>query len=311
MNKTAIGLVSVALSCALIASCGGGDDSPTPTPTPTSTDTGTPTPSPTPSPTAIDFDFTKAFTQTIFNTSYAYAFFRPDGGTEVWNDGSRRNGETKIAYEISPEKATFTWPDTFEIPIFAAADLQTATASLRQYRKGSDGLTMELPFDHILRVSFETSQAFTRETVAGTLRSFRNSIFYNPVTVTTAISTNLSFTGTPQLVGGKSGTTPVGTYTTDTTTLTINATDKKLSGSIRIYENVGGVPTLRATLPISATLGTGPTFAGSTEDTTAKFKGTFVGSLAGPNREEIFLIFNVASTVTTDGREFLGSLIAS
>ncbi|MGN6497182.1 MAG: hypothetical protein ACTHK5_07555 [Tsuneonella sp.] len=309
LAKKSLFLGAAAVGCALIASCGGGgDSSPTPTPTPTGTPTPSPTPTPTPTPPAFtDFDFSKAFTATVSGASYIYAYFTPSsGGSEVWSDGALNAGASKIVYAISPESAAFTWPDPATLLTFAAADRQTATATLRTYRKGDDALTMELPFGNVLRVTYERKQSYTRDTVPGTLRSNRVTLFYNQVSTTSAISSNLSYTGTAQVVGGKSGTTAPGVISSPQATFTVTASDKKIAGSIQIVENVNGTATVRAVLPISAVTAANGTFSGNIDDTANGFKGTYVGALAGPSREEVLIIFSVSHT---DGREFLGSLI--
>jgi hypothetical protein len=283
-----------------------GNKSPTPTPTPTGTPTPSPTPTPTPTPVAVDFDFAKAFTATISNASYIYAYFTPTGGSEVWSDGSRVGGASKIEYAVSPENVVFTFPDPLPLTAFGAADRVTDTQTLRTYRKGAEGLTLELPFAQILRVSYEHSQNFVRDTVAGVLRSTRVSLFFNAVTTTAALA-NSSYTGTAQVVGGKPG-TAASVFSTDPATFAVTASDKKITGSIRVFEMVGGTRTLRAVLPISATIGTDSRFSGTIDDTANGFKGTFAGSLAGPAREEVAIIFNVAHT---DGRELIGSFIGS
>ena len=53
---------------------------------------------------------------------------------------------------------------------------------------------------------------------------------------------------TAQVAGGKSGTTPSGVFSAQPTTLTVAASDKKITGTISIVENVNGTPTVRATL---------------------------------------------------------------
>jgi hypothetical protein len=254
----------------------------------------------------VDFDFAKAFTAIASNSSFIYAYFAPTGGPEVWSDGSPQNGLSKLTYTVSPDSAAFSWPDTATLMTFGAADLQTSTPTRRVYRKGTDALTLELPFHNVLLASYERAESYVRETVAGTLRSNRVTIFFNPPTTTSAITSNLTYTGTAQDVGGKPGTTPPGVFTADATTLTVTASDKKIAGTIRIYENVSGVRTLRAVLPISATTATNGVFSGDINDTANGFKGKFVGSLAGATRQEVLLVFDVAHT---DGRELLGSLI--
>jgi hypothetical protein len=297
-------LTGAAACCVLLAACSGGNkNSPTPTPTPT----GTPTPSPTPTPTpvAVDFDFTKAFTATSAGAAYIYAYFTPTGGSEVWSDGSRVGGVSKIDYAISPENVAFDFPDSLALTSFGAADRTTDTPTLRAYRKGTEGLTLELPFEHVLRASYEHSENYVRDAVAGVLRSTRVSLFFNVVTTTAAL-TNLSYTGTAQVAGGKPGAAS-SVFTSEPATLTVTASDKKIAGSIRVFETVGGVKTLRAVLPISGAIAA-DSFSGAIDDTANGFKGTFVGSLAGPAREEVVLIFNVAHT---DGRELIGSYIGS
>jgi hypothetical protein len=300
-------LTGAAACCALLAACSGNKSpTPSPTPTPTGTPTPSPTPTPTPTPVAVDFDFTKAFTATIANASYIFAYFTPTGGAEVWSDGSRVGGTAKIDYAISPENVVFDFPDSLALTAFGAADRQTDTPTLRTYRKGTEGLTLELPFEHVLRVSYEHSENYVRDTVAGVLRSTRVTLFFNVVTTTAAL-TNLSYTGTAQVVGGKPGAAKT-VFTSEPATITVNASDKKVTGSIRVFEVVGATKTLRAVLPISATLNTDSSFSGAIDDTANGFKGSFVGSLAGPAREEVVLLFNVAHT---DGRELIGSYIGS
>lgn len=299
-------LAGVAGCCALAAGCfGGGGDDPAPTPTPTGTPTPSPTPSPTSTPTFTDFDFTKAFADDVINGSYIFAYFTPTGGAEVWSDGSRVSGSSAITYKVAPESALSTWPDGTTLKTFGAGDLQTSTPTLRTYRNGTDKLTLELPFRHVLRASYEKVDNFVRESVAGTLRSNRVTLFFNEVSTTVAIAANLTYTGVAQVVGGKPGSAPVA-YTSPPTTCTVTASDKKIACSIQIVESVGGTATVRAVLPISATIGTGEGFSGTIDDTANGFKGTYGGALAGPNREEVLIIFNVAHT---DGREFIGSYI--
>ena len=282
-------LLGAAAACALLSSCFGGGSS-------------------TPTPTLTVFDFTKAFTDTVANASYIYAYFTPTtGGGETWSDGSRVGGSSKITYAISPDSAAFTFPDAASLMTFGAADLQTATPTLRAYRNGTEALTLELPFQHVLRASYERKQSFTLNTVPGTLRSTRVTLFFNEVSTANAITANLSYTGTAQVAGGKPG-TAVQAFTSPASTFTVTASDKKITGSIQIIEMVGGVATVRAVLPISATLAADGSFTGAIDDTANGFKGTFVGALAGPSREEVFLIFNVAHT---DGREFIGSYIGT
>lgn len=302
-------LASAAFGSLLLVSCGGDDSTPTPTPTPTSTAT----PTPTPTPTAVDFDFTKDFTATVTNSSYAFAYFEPTGDDEVWSAGSRRDGTSKITYAVAPESVSFDWPDTLEIPAFVAADLTNSSATARTYQKGDDALRMELPFGQVLRVSFERSQAHTLDTVPGTLRSFRYSIFFNPVTTDDEITSDLTYTGTAQVTGGEPGTTLAEVFTAVATDLVVDASEGTISGTLRIFETVNGAQVERAALPISADLGDSGFFSGEIEDATNGLAGRFVGALAGANREEVFLIFNVADDDEDDDVEFelIGSLIAA
>lgn len=303
LRKNFVSFASAAAACALLVACGG-DDNGTATPTPTPTSTATPTPTPTP--TAVDFSFATDSTASATNTSYIFAYFTPTGGSETWNAGTRRNGTATLDYDISPEKAAFTWPDTTTLKTFSAADLLTASPMLRTYRNGDDALKMELPFAHVLRVSYETKVPFVNNAVAGDLRSQRYSLFYNFVSTTDDITADLSYTGTAQVAGGLAGTTAAGVLSSPSATLTVASADKALTGTLNIVEDVSGTATPRAALPISATVGATGVFAGNIDDTANGFKGTFAGSLAGPSREEIFLIFNVEHT---DGREFIGSYI--
>lgn len=300
-------MLSVAASCTLVAACFGGGDDGDPAPTPTPTPAASPSPTPTPTPAPVEFDFGKAFSDSVTNASYVFAYFMPTGGSETWSDGTRQAGNSTITYAVAPEGVTFVWPDGSTLPSFAAADRQTATATLRTYRKGTDAIALELPFKNVLRVTYERVQSFTSETVPGMLRSNRVTVFFNEVTTTAAIAANIVYNGTAQVAGGTPKATAPGVFSAAPTTLTVTASDKKITGSIQIRENVNGTQVVRATLPLSATIGTGEAFNATIDDTASGFKGTFIGALAGPNREEVFIIFNVTHT---DGRELIGSLIA-
>ncbi len=310
MRRNIAPLLCAIASCALLAGCFGGDgDSSTPTPTPTPTPSPSPTPTPTPTPptAVVDFDFAKAFTATITNSSFIFAYFTPtSGGAEVWSDGNPRAGSSTITYAVSPESAAFTFPDTSTLTTFGAADRQTATVTLRTYRRGDDALALELPFDNVLRATYETKAPFTRETVPGTLRSNRVSVFINPVTATGAITTNLSYSGTPQVAGGKSGTTPSNAISAPAATFTVAASDQRITGTLTINETVNGAPVVRAVLPFSATIGSNGSFSGSLNDAANSFSGAFAGSLAGPSREEVAIVFNASHA---DGTKFIGSFI--
>ena len=317
MRSVSVRAISAALCCVLVTACGG-DDSPTPTPT--ESPTPGPSPSPTPTPTEVDFDFSTDFTSSITNSAYAFAYFAPEGGTEVWSDGSRRNGQSTITYEVAPENVEYTWPDTLELESFTAANLLNSSPTIRTYRKGTtDGLQMELPFEHVLRVAYEKSQSFIRDTVPGTLRSFRYALFFNPVTADTTITANLSYTGTPQATGGEAGVTPSGVITSPETTLVVgpDGNNIKINGTIRILETVNGNNVVRAVLPISGNVGTNGFFNGLIEDEANGFAGNFVGSLAGPSREEVFVVFYVVKVDDEgeededDVRKYIGSLIGS
>jgi hypothetical protein len=303
-------LLGTAACCTLVAACFGGSDDPTPSPTPTPTSSPTPTPTPTPTatPTPVAYSFTSAFTDTSTNTSYSFAYFSAPGVAETWSDGARLNGASTIKYEVAPESVTFTWPDNSSLAVLFGADRQTSTPTLRTYRNGTNAISLELPFVEVLRVTYERVDPFTRDAVAGFLRSNRVALFFNRVTTTAAIAADIFYTGTAQVAGGTPKTSAPGIFSAAPTTLTVAASDKKVTGTIQIIENVGGTPTVRANLPISATLGTGETFTGATEDTASGFKGSFSGILAGANREEVAMIFTVTHT---DGRKLIGSLIGS
>ncbi|QZH75518.1 MAG: hypothetical protein JY451_02575 [Erythrobacter sp.] len=307
-------LLGVAALGALVTSCGG-DDSSTPTPTPTGTSTGTPTPTPTP--TSIAFSTTASFSATTTNAGYIVAYFTPTaGGVETFNDGARVNGTSTIDFVASPDSATFNFPDLEDPVVFDAADFVSASATERRYVSGDEALTLFLPFQHVLLTTYQIdSQAFTRGTVAGTLRSQRNALFFNPVTTTSAITTPLTYTGQVQVAGGDPGTTPSGVITATATdfTITPGASSTAVAGTIRVFQTVAGVETLVATIAISDTVSASGGFDGTITDTPNKLTGQYAGILAGPNREEIVIIFSVIDSTADDSdfTEFVGSFIGS
>ncbi len=308
VHRNFTSLLTVAACGALLVSCGGGTPAPTPTPTPT----GTGTPTPTPTPTPVTFTFAQPFSLGS-NGLYIYGNFTPTGGTEVFNDASRLNtGAAGLAFVVTPEKVSFAFPDLSAPVDFLGTNLTGSSAHLRSYAIGDRTLNMEVPFTNVLRASYARSDSFISGSTPGTLRSSRVLLVSVPVTITTAIAGTLTYTGQPHVVGGTKGTTvpsivsaPAATFTvTVNTAVTPNTTT--ITGTIPVFESVLGVPTARANLAFTASVGAGGAFTGTITDTTNAFAGTFFGSLAGPNREEAFLVFSASHA---DGRKYVGSLI--
>ncbi|MFB0614146.1 hypothetical protein [Aurantiacibacter poecillastricola] len=309
--------IGVAALGALVTSCGD-DDTGTPTPTPS----GTATPTPTPSQSQVEFDLTQAFTAQSTNANTIAAFFTPNaGGEETFNAASRVNGNAQVALAFSPESVNFFFPDRTDAVTFSGSDFVGVSGTERTYARGDEKLALELPFEHTLRVQYEEQLAFTRNTVAGTLRPVRTALFFNPVTTTSAIDTDLAYDGSVYVAGGDPGVTESGTISADDITFTINEADDSVSGTIDILETVNGTTQTVATLVFQRTVdssnsvtggvvGTNNTFSGILTDTTNKFEGNFAGSLSGPNREEIFLLFSISGNENTDDdRRFVGSFI--
>ena len=302
-------MTGIALSGALALAACGGDDEPAPTPTPTATPTTTPTPTPTSTstPTVTAYEFDKDFDDTVSNASYIYAYFTPStGGAETWSDGSRRDGESSVEFTASNGNALFSWPDTENAFVFAGNTLQSSNGTRRVYQKGTERLLMEVPFSHVLRVSYQREDSYINDTVPGTLRSNRVSIFFNQVTTDDDIESELSYTGTAHVVGGEAGKSRPNDFTSPQATFKVG-TDEKITGRIRIMEMVNGVATVVAVIDISDDLGTSGGFAGDIDDTANGYEGSYAGILAGPNREEMFVLFRIVNTDTK--REFIGSFI--
>jgi hypothetical protein len=309
VNRNWTYLLSVAACGALLASCGGGTPTPTPTPTPTSTVTPTPTPSATP----LSFSFTQPFSVGS-GALYIYGNFTPTGGTEVFNDASRVSaGSGGVAFEVSPEKATFGFPDLSAAAEFLGTNRTSATAQLRSYAIADRTLNLEVPFTNVLRATYARNDSFVSGTTPGILRSNRVLMVAIPVTTTAAITGTSTYTGQPHVVGGTKGATAPGSTSAAPVTFTITVNTAvtpnttTITGTIPVSELVSGTPTVRANLAFSATVGASNIFTGTVTDTANGFTGTFGGSLAGPNREEVFLLFAASHT---DGRKYVGSLIA-
>lgn len=299
-------VLSAAMCCAVLTSCGG---SPSPTPTPSPTSSGTPTP--TPSATPVVFNFTSDFVVSSGGI-YIYANFTPTGGTEVFSDASRLSGLSGLAYTASPEKVVFGFPDLTEDVTYLAAERTSATATSRVYTRGDTSLTIEQPFTNTLRATYKRTDPFTRSGVAGTLRGYRVGLFTLPVTTTTAIGSNITFTGTPQVVGGTLGSTVAGAITSTSTTFTLvpaasSTASPTITGTIRVFETVGAVTTEKAALAFTGTIAASGAISGTVADTATAFSGNFAGALSGANREEAALVFSVTHA---DGRKYVGSLVA-
>lgn len=299
-------LLGVAACGALVTSCGGGGSS-EPTPTPTGTSTATPTPTPT---TSVVFDLSEGFEVVSANANLIYAFFTPTGGVETFNDGARINGQSRVSLDFSPEVASFQFPDLEDPATFDEADLASASDTSRVYAEGDRQLILEVPYSHSLRTIYEIDdQPFTRNTVAGTLRSQRVTLFFNTVTTTSDITSTLSYTGTAQAFGGQLGTTPSGAISANPATFTVTpgSTNDTISGTIAVFSTVDGTTTQVASIPVNTTLNSSGGFSGSIDEATYGLKGNYAGSLAGPNRDELVLMFAVANADNT--RKFVGSYI--
>jgi len=303
--------IGVAALGAVVTSCG--SDS-TGTPTPTPTDTSTATPTPTPTPTTVTYSLSQDFATESTNANYAFAYFTADsGGDETFSGASRLNGGATIDFAVSPEMVSFGFPDLDDPVSFDDTELVSESATERSYERGTEKLLMELPFAHVLRVSYESQADFTRDTTDGTLRGQRVSIFFNRVTTEDAIAADVTYSGSVQVVGGDPATTLSGVISAPDTSFLVDASANNITGTIEIFEDVSGTPTLVATIPFTATLNTNGTFSGALEDAANNLDGGFAGALSGPDREEVFIIFSVSGNAdgndSTDDRRYVGSFI--
>lgn len=301
-------LLGVAACGALVTSCGG-DDTPTPTPTPTGTDTATPTPTPTSG--TLAFNYAADFETTSRNTTLIVSYFTPEGGAETFNGATRVNGNSSIDYDASPNTVLIAYPELAPNPSFAEADLVSADAMRRTYEKGETALVLDLPFTYVLRAMYEVdNQPFTREAVTGTLRTQRYSSFFLVSTASSDITSALTYTGDVLVVGGTPGTTAPNALSAATTTFTITpGTNDVVSGTITISETSGGTTTTVASFSFSGNLDANNGFSGEISDTARGLTGTLAGALAGPARDEMFIVFSLSNS--TDGRVYIGNFIGN
>lgn len=298
-------VLGVAAGGALVASCGG---TATPTPTPTPTATPTPTPTPTATPTLIDF--AQDFTSTS-GLIYIFGNFTPTGGAEVFSDASRISGGTgSINFVVTPEEVNYAFANLSPSPQFLGADLDSASATMRTYVKGDEAMFLELPFQHVLRASYQRVDPFISDTVPGDLRSRRVTLFGNAITTADAIDSVMTYNGLAAVVGGTAGTTPSMITIAHANAFTVTPGDPSITfaGTIEIYESVGGVETQVAELEFTGTVGTNSSISGTIADAGFGFTGSFSGALAGPDREELAVVFAASHA---DGREYVGSYIGS
>ena len=308
-------LLSVAACGALVTSCGDDDTS---TPTPVATDTGTATPTATPS-ASTSFSLTSDFTASALNANYGFAFFTPDGGgTEVFNGGTRVNGTSAIEFIASPESATFIFPDLSEAVVFGETDFVSVTGTERRYAAGDMALNLFLPFSNVMRVNYEIdNQAFTSGTVDGVLRSQRVAVFFNSPTTTDDITTALTYTGAIDVAGGAPGETAADALSAPDMTFTVTPgdPDDTITGTITVFETVMGTQTEVASFDVDATVAASGLFQGVITDTANDLSGTYVGALAGPDREELIILFGLQDADVEgeeddgDNRSFVGSFI--
>ena len=302
---------SVAALGVLVTSCG--DDDPDPTPTPTSTSTATPTPTPTSS--QVEFDLSQAFDAESTNANLSYAFFTADGGMDsVFSGATRTNGTAVIDLAFSPESVSFGFPDLADRVNFVGSELVTGDAMRRIYQRTGERLELEVPFQYILRASYDRVSDFTRDGTAGELDATRSTLFFATVSTSDDITGVLSYTGSFQVFGGDPGTTEEGTVSAPdiTVTVTPGATDNdpdEASGTVQIFEAVNGVATLVASFPFEADINAASGFSVAIEDEARNIEGNLSGALAGPNREEVLLIFSATSTETDNDTRYVGTFI--
>lgn len=303
LRKPAL-FIGAAATAMLLASCGGSNNAnPTPTPTPTGTATPTPTPTAT---TAPDVNFANDFAAGSARL-YIYAYFTPTGGVEVFSDASRlANASGGIAFTVSPENVLFGFTDLEDPVEFDDTTLVSGSDTLRTYAKGDEKLTLELPFGNVLRASYERKDADIVSTEPGELRSRRVVVIVDEVSTTDDITADLVYTGTPEVIGGTPGTTLPDAITAPARNFTVSATGTTLTGTIQVFQDVNGTPTLIAELEVDTTVGASGTFNTDLTDATGGFTGSLSGTLAGANREEIVFLFGASHT---DGRKFVGSYI--
>lgn len=305
LRKSAYLLSAIACTM-MIASCGGGNSS-TSTPTPTPSSTATATPSPTPTPTALNFDFAHDFGA---SSSFLYisAYFTPSsGGGATFSDASINNSsQGTITYTASPQSVTFQYPDQTSGVTFDSSTLTNTTATELDFQNSTgQKLSLVVPYGNVMRATFEQTDPYTQNTTTGTLLSDRVALFYNPVTDTNAISSPLSYTGNFQVVGGTPQTTPPGAVSVPSETFQIDASGN-LTGTLPISVTSNGSTTQVANFSVSGTVSSSNTFNGTLSDSSSGFSGNFLGTLAGPNREEMLFVFSVSNS---DGRKFVGSFI--
>lgn len=306
LRKPAL-LLGAAAGALLLASCGGNNTN-NPTPTPTATGTATPTPTPTSTEPPADVNFANDFAYSS-GRLYIYAFFTPTGGVQVFSDASRlANATGGVSFTFSPENVLFGFTDLDDPVEFDATTLVSGSSTLRTYEKGDEKLKLELPFGNVLRATYTRSDSDIVGVDPGTLLSDRVLVIIDGVTTEDDITTDLDYTGTPHVVGGEPGVSLPGAFTAPARNFSVDATSDTLTGTIQIFEDVGGTPTLIAELEVDTTVGASEAFATDLTDATGGFTGSMAGTLAGANREEIVFIFSVSHT---DGRKFVGSYIGN
>ena len=300
-------LVSVAACGALLASCGSNSTDPAPTPTPTTTGTATPTPTPT-SAGPLNFDFSEDFI-TVSAANYIFAYFTPTAGSpavRVFSDASRRDGTSGVNYDADPETVLFGFPDLSSNVQFVAAERTQSSATTRTYSRTDELLRLFVPFSQVLRATYMRTDSSVQATVPGSLESSRVGLFANAVTTTDAITSTLTYTGTPALVGGDPGVTSANVFGTQSTFSVTTA--GALTGTISVFVDNTNPSSRLAQLSFSGTVTDAGTFAADITDSTSTFTGRFAGGLAGANRDEILVVF---SATNPDGEKIVGSLIGA
>ncbi len=309
-------LIGAAAGALLLASCGGNNQN-NPTPTPTPTGTATPTPTPTSTEPAADVNFANDFA--FGSTSlYIYAYFTPTGGMQVFSDATRlANATGGLSYEVNPENVTFGFTDLNDNVVFDASTLVSGSSTLRTYEMGDEKLRLELPYGNVLRATYSREDSDIVGVDPGVLASNRVLFLFDAVTTTDALAMGPSYSGEVEVVGGTPGTTAPDAITatpsdftlaeitvtaSDGTTSTVNG----VKGTIQIFSNASGTPTLVTEIVVEVPISSAGAISGEIADAAEDFTGALAGVLAGANRDEMVFIFSVSHD---DGRKFVGSFI--
>ncbi|RJY09985.1 hypothetical protein D6201_12055 [Aurantiacibacter aquimixticola] len=298
-------------ACALALAACGGDD------TPGSRVIATPTPTPTPTTSVIDFDLRAGFEAESENTAISVSNFRPAAdGIRRFDTATRVDGVTAVSLRYSPARLTLAFPDLSSPVQFASTAFGTTSDTRLVVGRTDFGAVLDIPFDHVLRASYTSEENASRNGAAGIVETRRTAFFFNPVTTQSDLAETITYAGDTSVSGGVPGDTRLSTQRLSARTVNLQlrpggrpSDDDRIAATISISESQGITTPRSVSIPFDTAISANGSFAQEIDH--RGYTGTVYGSVAGPDRQEVLILFAVSGEDLGQTVIYVGNFIGS